>query len=101
MEKHKEESSEHAIIRLASAVEHMADEMGRMADHQAEMNGSVQQHTTQLALGSQWMKNHIGTVHETLEKRLVTTERLARLAVGVQIILALGLVIGTWLVAVR
>jgi hypothetical protein len=103
MGERNEESLTKVLTRLALAQEHMVEEMAKMATHQAEMNGSVQEHKIQLALDKQWQETHTGpnSVHETIEKRLITNERLSRAAVAVQIILALGLAIGTFLVTAR
>ena len=88
----KDESTAQALTRLASAYEHLADDMAEMAGQMKKMNGSVQDHTTRLALGSQWVKNHVGhnSVHANMDKRLNVMWKLLWVAIGLPTILVVA-----------
>ena len=99
MTEHTEESAGHAIIRLASAQEQMVTEMAKMAKHQAEMNGHVRGHTTQLALESQWAEHHMSKngIHAMQQKQIdalgaetVELKKLVKVAIAIPTIIVVG-----------
>ena len=74
------------------------------------MFDNVAKNVLGLALWAKWAETHTGDdgLHamlkeqaETVKKQVAENRKLARASVTVQIILALGLAIGTWIVAVR
>ena len=84
------------LVHLAAAQDRFAHEEERLAKglseltvEMREMNGSIKDHNTQLALGQQWIKYHAGD-HETMNRRLDAMEKLAKTAIAIPTIIVVG-----------
>jgi hypothetical protein len=95
MSEHTEDSTTSALIRLASAQDRLVEDVAKILKQMTLMNGSIKDHNTQLALGSQWIENHMSDdgVHAMLKQEIESIKKMATRALAVQIILALGVAI--------
>lgn len=85
-----------SLIRLASAQDELVSTQDSLAaslveiiQQMREMNKSIAEHNTQLALGQQWIKHHTGD-HETDKRRLDAVEKLAKIAIAIPTIIVMG-----------
>jgi hypothetical protein len=81
-----------AMVKLAAAQVQMATDISKIASQMERMNGSIRDHTTRLALGSQWVENHCGpnSRHANIDKRLNVMWKLLWVAIALPTIIVVG-----------